>query len=98
MAHFHRGFQDELIKIALRPRTKAWAIARALTSGVAGGLMAGLTLHMAQRGRPKKERTSPIKAAIPSALLSTGLGLGKGIFEKGIERKVLGVLTRGKVR
>ena len=96
MDHFHNGFRDELIKLALTPSTKAWAASRAVTSGVAGGLMAGLTLRMAQSGKPKKEQTSAWKGAVPAAALSAALGLGKGIFEKGIESKVLKAITKAR--
>ena len=94
MDHLLSGFQDELVKLALMPSTKAWAASRAVTSGVAGGLMAGLTLRMAQAGKPKKERTPAWKGALPAAALSSAIGLGKGIFEKGIERKVLTAITK----
>lgn len=96
MSFFHSGFQDELEKLALRPQTKAWAASRAMTSGIAAGLMTGLTIAMAQRGKPKEERRSPLLGAVSGAALGTTIGLGKGMFEKGIEQKVLRALSKGK--
>jgi len=95
MDHFYNGFHDELIKIAvLNAGTKAWALSRAITSGVSAGLMGGMTLSMAQRGTPKKKRKSALIGALPAAAVGTVIGLGKGIFEKGIEGKMLRALTR----
>jgi len=96
MDHFYNGFKDELIKMAVDPATKAWAASRAITSGVAGGLMAGLTLRMAQRDKPKEQRASAWKGALPATVLSAAIGMGKGIFEKGIENKVLSALTKAR--
>ncbi len=96
MNPFLVGFSDEMQKMAIDPSVKAWAISRAITAGVAGGLMAGLTTAMAQRGRPKKKRTSVAKGAIAGGTLSAALGMGKGLFERGLEQKALKLITRGR--
>lgn len=97
---FYEGFADELCKLAAIPGiskgTQAWAVSRGITAGVAGGLMAGMTLSMAQKGKPKKDRVPVIKGALAAGALSTALGLGKGIFERGIETKVLKAMTKGR--
>jgi hypothetical protein len=97
MDHFYNGFYDELSKLAgLDPRMQAWAISRAITSGVSAGLMGGMTLAMAQRGTDKKKKHSVLVGALPAAAIGTLTGLGKGIFEFGIENKVLKALTKVK--
>ena len=94
MSDFLDGFTEELEKLAISPQTKAWAVSRALTSGVSGGLMAGMAIRMAQSNRPKSEQTPLLAASAPAAVVSTAIGLGKGIFEKGIEQKVLKAITK----
>lgn len=104
MQQFFVGFADELEKIALKisPSTKAWAGARGLTSGAAAALM-GLALMAATggaKGKTKKERRdTALKAAVIPGLVGTGVGLGKGLAEKGLEKKLLKILaTRGRVK
>jgi len=94
MNHFAYGFVDEMSKLAIDPSVKAWAVSRAITAGVAGGLMAGLTTSMTQRGQPKKKRTSVAKGAIAGGTLSAALGMGKGLFERGLEQKALKIISR----
>jgi len=95
MNNFVHGFIDEMPKLAIDPSVKAWAISRAITAGVAGGMMAGLTTAMTQRDRPKKKRASVMKGAIAGGTLSAALGMGKGLFERGLEQRALKVITRG---
>ena len=98
MSKFHEGFTAELEKLAVSPGTKAWAVSRGITSGVAAGLMGGITLSMAQRSTPKERRRSLASGIIPASIAGAAIGMGKGMFEKGIERKMLKLITRGKVK
>lgn len=101
MEHFLIGFQEELAKTAGRisPATKSWAFSRGATSGAAAALM-GLAMLEAsgkQKGRSKKERReAAIRSAVIPGLVGTGVGLGKGFAEKGLERKILKMITKGK--
>lgn len=83
----------------ISPSTKSWALARGLTSGAASALM-GLAMMGAAGGfkgkSGKKKREAAMKAAVIPGLAGTAIGLGKGFAEKGLERKLYKLMTRGR--
>lgn len=95
--HFFRGFIDEMDKLAVSAPTAAWAMARGLTGGIAAGLMAGSMMRMVNKGRPERERISAMGPMLSAGAIGTVTGLGKGFAEKGIERTVRKILTKGKI-
>lgn len=97
---FLEGFSSELEKLAkISPATKSWALSRGATSGAAAALM-GLAMLAAsgkQKGRSKKERReAAVRSALIPGVVGTGVGLGKGFAEKGLERKILKAMRRGR--
>jgi hypothetical protein len=97
MNYFFKGFEDELSKLAVSVPTTAWAMARGLTGGIAAGLMAGSMMNMVNRGKPKDQKASVMAPMLSAGAIGTMTGLGKGFAEKGIERSIAKVLTRGKI-
>lgn len=91
--------QSEKTAARISPETRSWALARGATSGAAAALM-GLAMLAAsgkQKGRTKKERREAVmKSALIPGVVGTGVGLGKGIVEKGLERKLLKAMKRGR--
>lgn len=83
----------------ISPATKSWALSRGATSGAAAALM-GLAMLAAsgkQKGRSKKERRdAAFKSAVIPGVVGTGVGLGKGFAEKGLERKLFKMITKGR--
>lgn len=96
---FLNGFRDEIEKTAkkINPRTKAWALSRGITSGAAAALMGLALLTATGKSKTKKEkREAMIRSTLIPGAAGTAVGLGKGFAEKGLERKFLKMLARGK--
>lgn len=89
---FMNGFSEELEKLAVNPKTLSWAFSRGITSGVAAATM-GLGLGLATG---KKKKRDLARSALIPGLIGASVGLGKGFAEKGLERKLLKVMTRGR--
>lgn len=85
----------------INPGTQSWALSRGATAGAAGALSGGI-MYKVYRGKqdqrlPKAERRKrKMRSIMIPGAMGVTLGLTKGLAEKGLDRWIFKLLTKGK--